>query len=209
MRTFPVLLAAASLLAACAAAAQKAEDPRRETPEQYHGQLARMRLSLLYPAPLRAAAPAPAAGPASRLQAFASGVDPLLDDLRALRAYLREGLRDPSAVDEGRVQWEQAWRRVDRDVEALKPFAADGEAMMREPVPGQTRLVPSREGYRVLEDEAEFPSPEGERLHRAAVYADYVWNLREFLLRKSAESAHAPARAALESAVGSVAAPKE
>lgn len=188
-------IAAALLLAAAAAAEPSSE--YRLTPEQYPGQLARLRLAVLYPPPVREV-PAPAAG--SRLERFVAAVDPILDEMRALDAYLRERLRDPRGVDETRRQWDEAWRRLDADAARLKPLTADAEAQEREAVSGQSRYVPSKEGYRTLEDAPSFPGREGERLHRAAVAAAYAWNLREFLLRKSAEAAHAPARSALERA---------
>ena len=112
----------------------------------------------------------------------------------ALCAYQREGLRDPRAV-RGSAHWPEAWKRLDRELERLKPVAADGESFLGTEVPPQSRYRPSARGDRKLEGSPEFGGPEGLRLHRAVVFAAYVSNLREYLIRKSAGTPAERARA--------------
>lgn len=184
---------AVALLAA-PLAAQTAPESYTAPPEQFPGQLARLRLEMLYPK-LAAEPPyRPAGEPAARLAAFLADSAPVLKNVDGLAAYLREGLRDPRAV-RGSRQWDDAWSRLDEELARLKPIVADGEAFLGGEVPPQARYRPSARGYRKLEDKPEFDSPEGLRLHKAVVFAAYAANLREYLIRKSAGTPAERARA--------------
>ena len=188
------ILIVAVLLAAVPLAAQSGPEPYSATPEQFPGQLARMRLEMLYPKAVPEKPHAAAAEPAARLAGFLADSAPILKNVDGLTAYLREGLRDPRAA-RGSRQWDEAWRRLDEELVRLKPIVAEGESFLGAEVPPQGRFRPSRHGYRKLEDKPEFDSPEGWRLHRAVVFAAYSANLREYLVRRSAEAPAERARA--------------
>ena len=189
MKAFLAVVLLASPLFADAGA-----EPYTATPEQFPGQLARLRLEMLYPKLAAEPPHRPAADPASRLAAFLADSAPAIKNIDGLCAYLREGLRDPRAV-RGSRQWDEAWKRLDEEVARLRPIAADGESFLETEVPPQARYRPSAQGYRKLEDKPEFGSPEGLRLHKAADFAAYVANLREYLIRKSAGTPAERARA--------------
>lgn len=174
--------------------AQTVPESYTAPPEQFPGQLARLRLEMLYPKLAVEPAHHPAADPAARLAAFLADSAPVLKNLDGLCAYLREGLRDPRAV-RGSRRWDEAWKRLDEEQARLKPIMADGESFLGKEVPPQARYRPSSAGYRKLEDAPEFGSPEGARLHRAVVFAAYAANLREYLIRKSAGTPAERARA--------------
>jgi hypothetical protein len=146
-----------------------------------------MRLKLLYPKPLSEKTRPHGTDSAGRLAGFLTDSAPVLRNVRSLTVYLHEGLRDPRAV-EGAPEWGEAWKRLDQEVARLKPIVAVGESFLGGPVPPLSRVSRQKEGYRPLEDKAEFPSDQGERLHKALVFAAYAQNLREYLIRKSAEA---------------------
>jgi hypothetical protein len=184
----------AVLLAAAPLAAQSGAEPYSATPEQFPGQLARLRLEMLYPKPVPEKPHAAAAEPAARLAGCLADSAPILENVGGLTAYLREGLRDPRAV-RGSRRWDEAWKRLDEELGRLKPIVAEGVTFLGAEVPPQARFRPSRHDYRRLEDKPEFDSPEGRRLHRAVVFAAYAENLREYLIRRSAEAPADRARA--------------
>jgi len=184
----------AVVLLAAPVLADAGSEPYTATPEQFPGQLARLRLEMLYPKLAAEPEHRPAAEPAARLADFLADSAPALKNVDGLCAYLREGLRDPRAV-RGSPQWKEAWMRLDEELARLRPLKADGESFLGTEVPPQARWRPSSRGYRKLEDEPEFASPEGLRLHKAVVFAAYVANLREYLIRKSAGTPAARARA--------------
>ena len=188
------LVAVFFLIAAPPLSAQSGVEPYNATPEQFPGQLSRLRLEMLYPKPVVEKPHIAAAEPAARLAGFLSDSAPILKNVDGLTAYLREGLLDPRAV-RGSAQWDDAWKRLDQELGRLKPIVAEGELFLGAEVPPQARFRPSRSGYRKLEDSPEFDSPEGLRLHRAVVAAAYAANLREYLIRKSAETPAERARA--------------
>ena len=185
-------LLAVVLLAAAPLSAQDGPDVYRKTPEQFPGQLARLRLELLYPKLASEKMHSPGVDPADRLAAFLADSAPVLKNVRGLTDYLHEGLRDPRAA-EGLREWAEAWKRLDEELGQLRPIVAAGESFLSGPIPPQTRVAPSKTGYRPLEDKAEFDSAEGERLHRALVFFAYAGNLREYLVRRSVEAAAARA----------------
>jgi hypothetical protein len=184
----------AAVLLASPLAAQSVAESYTSTPEQFPGQLARLRLEMLYPKLAAEPSHRPAAEPAARLAAFLADSAPVLRNVDGLAAYLREGLRDPRAV-RGSRRWDEAWRRLDEELERLRILVGDGESFLGTEVPPQSRYRPSPRGYRKLEDKPEFGSPEGARLHKAAVSAAYAANLREYLIRKSAGTPAERARA--------------
>lgn len=163
-------------------------DARRVTPEQYPGQLERLRLTMLYPKFVAEPDFVPASEPAARFDAYLAALTPVLKNVDRLNAYLRAGLKDPAAVRGDRARWDAAWTRLDEESARLRPLIAVGEDLLREPVPAQGRWRPTKEGYRPLEDAPECDTPEGRRLHQSAVRAAYAQNLREYLLRKSSEA---------------------
>ena len=184
----------AVVLLAAPLAAQTGPEAYTAPPEQFPGQLARMRVEMLYP---KLAADPPrrsAVEPAARLSAFLADSEPLLKNVDGLVAYLREGLRDPRAV-KGSAHWEEAWKNLDQELARLRPVVAGGEKFLGAEVPPQARFRPSKKGYRKLEDAPEFGGPDGERLHKAAVFAAYAANLREYLIRQSAGTPAERARA--------------
>jgi hypothetical protein len=184
----------AVFLLAAPLSAQVGAEPYTTNPEQFPGQLARLRLEMLYP---KLAAEPPhrsVADPQEKLAAFLRESEPALKNVDGLCAYLREGLRDPRAV-RGSRRWEEAWLRLEDESARLKIIAADGESFLGTEVPPQARWRPSPRGYRKLEDAPEFGSPEGLRLHKAVVFAAYAANLREYLIRKSAGTPAERARA--------------
>ncbi|HXT01597.1 MAG TPA: hypothetical protein VN915_13050 [Elusimicrobiota bacterium] len=184
----------AAVLLAAPLSAQTGGESYTATPEQFPGQLARMRLEMLYPKLAAEPPRRPAVEPAARLAGFLAGSAPVLKNVDGLTAYLREGLRDPRAV-RGSRQWDEAWTRLDEELGRLRPIVADGEAFLGTEVPPQARYRPSSRGYRAVEARPEFSSPEGLRLHQAVVFAAYAANLREYLIRKSAGTPAERARA--------------
>lgn len=180
-------LLAALTLAAVPLGAQTPDDAPLAPPEQYPGQLARLRLAMLYPTPAPEPSRALPRGPQETLDAFLEDGESLLRDVDGLTAYLRAGLGDPAAIDGDRERWAQAWTRLDAEVARLAALVALGEGLLSGPVPRPTRRPRGPRGYVRLEDAPEFPGAEGARLHRAAVLAAYARNLREYLLRKGAQ----------------------
>ena len=146
------------------------------TPEQHPGQLAQLRLRILYPVLAPETAHALAADPAERLDELLADSGPVLKNAGGLAAYLREGLRDPRAT-EGSEQWKEAWRLLDEEILRLRRIAAQGESLTNEPAPARS------------EDKPEFDSPDGLRLHGAEVVIVNMENLRKNLMRMSAEAA--------------------
>jgi hypothetical protein len=179
------------LFAAAPLNARGQDDPKRVTPEQFPGQLAQLRVEMLYPVFVSEEPEPRTPGPAGRLDGFLSDADRVVRNTERLCVYLRAGLRDPAAVDGDRARWEAAWGRLDAEVSRLSALIAEGEELERGPV---TPLAGHRaaRGYAVLEDAPEFDGKAGARLHRAVVLAAYARNLREHLLRRSAEAPVVP-----------------
>lgn len=167
-------------------------------PEQHKGQVAQMRLRLLYPAAVKEPRVKPGDGPSGELAAFLEETRPVLKNTDGLVRYLRAGLKEPISIDGSRDQWRRAWTRLDAEEARLKELIARGEALQGGPIPAQKRWSPSKDGYVALEDKPEFPSEEGRRLHRAVVLQQYLRNQREYLVRKSAEKAGERARGLLD-----------
>jgi hypothetical protein len=184
----------AALLLAAPLSAQSGPESYTATPEQYRGQLSRVRLAMLYPKLVSETTRSRRDDPEGRLSAFLAESAPVLKNVGGLTAYLHEGLRDPRAA-EGSREWGEAWERLDGEISRLRLIVAEGEAFLGAPVPPQSRLSPSKDGFRSLEDKPEFDTSDGRRLHRALVFAAYAQNLREYLIRKSAEASADRARA--------------
>lgn len=182
---FFVLLSAAAPLSA-----RGQDDPKRVTPEQYPGQLAQLRLEMLYPRFLPEEPEPRAPGPAGRLDGYLRDSDRVVRNSERLCAYLRAGLREPATVDGDRARWEAAWTRLDAEVSRLSALIAEGEELERGPATPLSGHRASR-GYAPLEDAPEFAGKAGARLHRAVVLAAYARNLREHLLRRSADASGA------------------
>jgi hypothetical protein len=166
---------AALLLAAAPLSAQDGPDSYSATPEQFPGQFARMRLELLYPKLVPETTDFTDAIAARPLQHYLQDTKPVLKNLHGLAAYLREGLKDPEAV-QGSRRWAEAWERLDAELAALKTLVEEGDALAGGPA------APLGAGIK-----PEFNSPEGARLQRALDAAAYARDLRERLLRRAAK----------------------
>ncbi|MFI5348650.1 MAG: hypothetical protein ACHQ2Z_03830 [Elusimicrobiota bacterium] len=167
-------LLAVILLAAAPLAAQDGPQPYLSNPEQFRGQFARLRLELLYPRLVSEKPRSYGSDPDGRLAEFMANSAPVLKNIDGLIAYLRAGLKDPRAA-EGADRWDEAWMRLDEELGRLEPIIADGEALLGAPVSPSTRAAPSPE------EKPEFDSPEGQRLHRASIFAAHAKSLRKRL----------------------------
>ena len=192
-------LLAALLLAAAPLSAQDGPSPYSATPEQFPGQLARLRLEMMYPKLVSEKTRSTRGDAEGRLDSFLAESAPVLKNVGGLTSYLHEGLRNPRAA-EGSREWSEAWGRLDDEIARLRLIVGEGESFLGAPVPPQSRFGPSRDGFRTLEDKPEFDTPDGLRLHRALAFAAYAQNLREYLIRKSAEASSDRARAAVTAA---------
>lgn len=177
-------------LLALPAAAQESE-PYHSSPEQYPGQLARLRLSALYPTFVPEPAHPPADDPASRLDGFLKNSAPVLKNARGLIDYIHEGLRDPRAIGQPPTQWREAWALLDGEAGNLARLAQDGEVILREGVSARPRGLGAKESCPSPPPKPEFDSAEGARLHGALVHCAYVCRLRALIVTKSAQAAGA------------------
>ena len=193
-------LLALLLLAAAPLCAQDGPSSYSATPEQFPGQLSRLRLEMMYPKLASETTHASGADPAGRLAAFLADSAPVLKNVGRLTDYLHEGLRNPRAA-EGSREWAEGWKRLDEELARLRTIVASGEPFLSEPVPPQSRFGPSKDGYRRLEDSPEFDTPDGLRLHRALAFAAYAENLREYLIRRSIETSAERAVATAHAAI--------
>lgn len=168
-----------------ALAATRANAQRGMSPEQFPGQIAQMRLALMYPRPVVEPEHALASDPARRLEDFLEDADPTLKNASDLVVYLREGLFDPRAVGESNALWETAWKRLDLEIERLQGLAARGQEIARGPIPATTRRPRSRAAYPTLEGLPTTDSPRGARLRLALELCARMEKLREDLTVRS------------------------
>jgi hypothetical protein len=176
-----------SMLAAVAAA-QDRDEAYAVSPEQFRGQLASVRLSVMYPVLVPAAVRPPAGEPAERLNRFLDDAEAVLRNSRGLTTFLVEGLRSPEAARGLGERWPAAWKNLDLEVERLRALAAQGEDLVRSPAVAGDRGL-TRGPNALVEDFPEFDSADGARLHRALVWDAYVRNLRSLILLRDAQAA--------------------
>ncbi len=173
------------LLLIALVAATRSHAQHGVSPEQFPGQLAQMRLALMYPRAVAEPEYEPSPNPARRLDNFLEEVDPVLKNVSGLIVYLREGLLDSRAVGESNSLWDTAWRRLDLEIERLQALAARGEDIARGPIAAATRRPRSRAACPTLEERHVFDSPRGARLRRALELCAQTVKLREDLSARS------------------------
>jgi hypothetical protein len=173
---------------AVAAAAQGRDEAYAVSPEQFRGQLASVRLSVMYPVLVPASVRPPVADAAGLLNGFLADAEAVLKNSRGLTSFLVEGLRSPAAARGLGDRWPAAWRNLDLEVERLRALAAEGEDLLRRPAAADERGLP-RGPNALVEDFPEFDSADGARLHRALVWDAYVRNLRSLILLRGAQAA--------------------
>ena len=138
-------LIAVLMLAAAPLAAQidDGRDPGMTRPPALP--VARLRLAAMFPRRVHETAHPQASDPKARLMNYLQDSAPVLKNLHGLARYLHEGLHDPFGIGDPHPQWDEGWRLLGADLDALKPLAAEGDAIAHFPeIPGQTRFSPAK-----------------------------------------------------------------